>query len=164
MAQWYIQRNAPSRNGYQTGHALSLLHLLGILRLFVFYYETTTCIDLICNKIWIVENGKWQWQNLHLGLSGEPEIFLEKPLKAGFRTLIFKNLMGPLIRICKCKLVYGQMWTVSFAGLHIKTIYFRHHRQKRKIYRPAKPWRNNEVPYVLNPWDFSKFSWFCWIS
>lgn len=30
------------------------------------------------------------------------------------------------------------------------------HRQKRKVYQPAKPWRNNEVPYVLNPWDFSK--------
>jgi len=30
-------------------------------------------------------------------------------------------------------------------------------RKKRKVYRSAKTWDHNEVPYVFYPWDFCKY-------
>lgn len=31
-------------------------------------------------------------------------------------------------------------------------------RTKRKIYKKSEPWTNGIVPYIINPWDFSKFA------
>lgn len=34
-------------------------------------------------------------------------------------------------------------------------------RQKRKVYQKTEPWKDGLVPYVLNPWDFSKYDNLC---